>query len=93
MILLSATGSKYFLILALPGKERQTREVAGRGREEGDCDENHDDPDYNNANNVHHDNENICSILLDVAVTVRAYKEFILSNLFDFCSRRYGDMD
>ena len=93
MILLSATGSKYFLILALPGKERQTREVAGTGQVEGDCDEKYDNPDYNNVNNVHHDNQIICSISLDVVVTVRECKEVILSNLFDFCSRRYGDMD
>ena len=49
----------YFLILALPGKERQTKEAAGTGREEGDCDEKYDNHDYNNANNVHHDNERV----------------------------------
>ena len=45
-------------------KERQKREVGGMGREEGDCGKKYDNPDYNNANNVHH--EIICSILLDV---------------------------
>lgn len=29
-----------------------------------------------------------CSVM-----TVREYKEVILINLSDFCSRRYGDMD